>query len=236
MPVKYGPHLFCLLSLSFASAAPASDLVQQLRAKDEQLLVAVHRGQKAVWRDAITDDFVYVEEGEVVRRGDFLDGLAEDGAEPLAIRDFQLHRTGDTAIVMHSDDLPAADQTPRSGGRYLMTETWQRIKGRWKLRIVHIDAVHTDPPPVVLDPAELDRLAGIYGSGQDRIVIRREGNGLVRQRTGRPDKALAAETRDVFYIPGQDRVRSIFRRDASGAVTALVIRDENSDRVWDRLP
>ena len=69
------------------------------------------------------------------------------------------------AVVIHTDDLPKSDQTPRSGGRYLMTETWQRIKGAWKLRIVHVDAVRTDPPAMTLDPGELDQLTGAYRSG-----------------------------------------------------------------------
>ncbi len=238
MSVKNGTPLLCFLFLLCASAVRAesdADLAAKLRAEDEKLLVAVHRGGRAVWDAATTGDFVYVEEGEVVPRADFLRGLEEDGAEPLVLREFQVHRSGDTAIVLHTDDLPARDQAPRAGGRYLMTETWQRIEGVWKLRIVHVDAVHTDPPAVTLNPGELDRLTGTYRSGEERIVVRRDGDSLIRHRTGRPDRELKAEARDVFYVPGQTRVRSIFQRDASGAVISLVIRDENSDRVWERV-
>lgn len=238
MSVRRGAYLYCTISLLFALAAraePDAELAAHLRAEDEKLLVAVHRGQRDVWAAATTDDFVYVEEGQVQTRGVFLGELEEDGAEPLVLRDFQLHRSGDTAIVIHVDDLPSRSQVARAGGQYLMTETWQQIKGEWKLRIVHIDAVHTDPPVVALSPDELDQLAGTYLSGQNRIVIRREGTSLIRQRPGRPDAELRAEARDVFYAPGQTRARSIFLRNSSGAVSSLVIRDENSDRVWKRM-
>jgi hypothetical protein len=137
--------------------------------------------------------------------------------------------------VIHTDDLPASQQTPRAGGRYLMTETWQKLAGAWKLRIVHIDAVRTDPPAVALTPEELDQVAGFYRSRDVTTEIRRDGGAVWRRRAGQPDQKLVAETRDVFYVPGQTRLRLIFRRDAKGAVTALVARSENSDRVWERV-
>jgi len=212
-------------------------LASQLRTVDERLLTAVHRGTRATWAAVITPDFIYVEEGSVVPRDEFLKELTEDGSEPLVISEFELHRIGDTAVVTHLDTVPETQQASRPGGKYLMTETWQRLKGEWKLRIVHIDAVHTDPPAITLNPAQLDELVGCYRSGTRSMTIRRDGSHLfrdLRDRAGAPEQELKAETRDVFYVPGDLRMRSIFQRGTDGKVTAVVRRDENSDRVFAR--
>ena len=121
-------------------------LAAELRAIDEILLSAVHQGGRADWDRLTAPDFVYVEEGVVTSRADFLGALEPDGSEPLRIRDYQVTRSGDSAIVIHTDDLPTDASNMRAGGSYLMTETWQRLADAWKLRIVHVDAVRTDPP------------------------------------------------------------------------------------------
>jgi hypothetical protein len=43
---------------------------------------------------------------------------------------------------------------------------------------------------------------------------------------------LKAEAPDVFFVPGQPRVRKIFLRDASGHVTGFVDRREGRDVKW----
>ena len=62
---------------------------------------------------------------------------------PLVIESYTLTRSGDTASVIHLD-------TDEAHTHYLFTETWQRLDGEWRLRILHISNVLGDPPTVTL--------------------------------------------------------------------------------------
>jgi hypothetical protein len=64
--------------------------------------------------------------------------------------------------------------------------------------------------------------------------IRREGNRLVGERKGRGAAPLKAEARDVFFVPGDNRIRKIFQRGADGRVTGFVERRESWDIHWKR--
>ena len=60
------------------------------------------------------------------------------------------------------------------------------------------------------------------------------GDGLSASLAGGPSSILKAELRDVFFTPGQPRVRKIFQRDASGKVTGFISRHEGHDLVFKR--
>ena len=60
--------------MSFAQSEETK-LVADLRAKDELLLNAVHRGDRKAWADATTDDFLYIEDGDILHREAFLKEL-----------------------------------------------------------------------------------------------------------------------------------------------------------------
>jgi hypothetical protein len=125
-----------------------------LRANDERLLAAVHRGDRKAWAELTTADFMYVEEGQVSRREVFLEELAEDGLEPLVITNYEVQVLGDTAQVFHEDDVPHRPGVASTKNAHLlMTETWQNVDGRWLLRIVHTDRIRDLPPPVELPVA-----------------------------------------------------------------------------------
>ena len=68
---------------------PASELASKLRVKDEVLLNAVHRGDRRAWEKATTPDFIYIEDGDILERAPFLDGLQDDGFTPLIIRTYK---------------------------------------------------------------------------------------------------------------------------------------------------
>jgi ketosteroid isomerase-like protein len=228
-------HLI-LLSSSFSSQTdPNVTLTAQLRAKDQLLLNAVHSGDRAAWEKNTSSDFIYVEEGGIQNRADFLKGLEPDSQEPLKIRQYELHLSGDTALVVHHDEIPVTDVRAKSNGEYLMTETWQRMGGEWKLRIVHIDAVRTDPPAISLTHTQIDELVGTYHAETLTYTIRRDGDRILAKRSGRSEVELKAETRDVLFLPGDTRARRVFQRDAEGRVTSFARRDENTDTIWTRM-
>ena len=234
-----------MVVLSFAALVVSSPLIAQnvadpalaiqLRAEDQRLLESVHNGNREEWDKATAEDFVYIEEGSIIPRAEFVKELEADGAPTLRIRAYELHRFGDTALVLHHDDIPALPgESVRTGGEYLMSETWQLLNGVWKLHIVHIDAVRINPPALTLTVPQMDEVVGTYRNGDALYVVHREGNRLIGSRSGRPDTELLAETRDVFFVAGDTRRRRIFQRDVNGTVTGFVTRDENADRLWVR--
>lgn len=220
-----------------ASAAPtaAPSLEARLRAEDERLLAAVHQGGREEWSRITTPDFIYVEEGGIQAREQFLAQLVPDGHRPLRIEDFRVVRSGDLAIVVHHDSVPDPMSGEPTRSRYVMTETWQLIGGRWMLHFVHVDAVRAAPPVASLTVAELDALAGTYTRAGRTLTIRREGAKLVASSEREPAFTLEPETRDVFFDRSALRLRWIFRYDAERHLIGVVSRDENHDGpVWSR--
>ena len=218
-----------------ASDAPA-EVKNELYANDKLLLTAIHRGDRSTWDRLTTSDFMYVEEGEVDRRDEFLRQLKDDGLQPLIIRNYEVKIIGDTAQVFHQDD-----ESQRPGGvdvskaHFLMTETWQRIHGKWLLRIVHTDRVRINPTPITLSSGQIDELVGTYRNIGGTYVIRREGDRILGGKPGGPFVVLKAETRDMLFEPDNVYKRDVFQRDASGRVTGFVMRNENTDRPWVRI-
>jgi hypothetical protein len=92
-----------------------------------------------------------------------------------------------------------------------------------------------DPPAITLPAARLNEYAGSYRlTAEITYTLRRDGDKLVGQRTGREPVTLAIEASDVFFVPGQPRSRKIILRDASGRITGLADRREGRDIVWTR--
>lgn len=221
---------------TFAQASDApTEVTNELRTNDELLLNAIHRGDRATWSRLTASDFMYVEEGEVSRREEFLRELEEDGSAPLIIRHYEVKIIGNTAQVFHQDDVPHYPGGPDvSKAHLLMTETWQRINGKWLLRIVHTDRIRINPSPIILTTAQIDELVGTYRNANHTYVIRREGNRILGSKADGPWTVLEAETRDTLFEPDDVYRRNVFQRDADGRVSSFIVRDENIDRTWVR--
>jgi hypothetical protein len=208
---------------------PDPPLATQLRKSDDLLLKAVHTADRAAWQTFAAPDFFYLdEEGGVTYLDTFLRQLQPMTSKPLQIQTYKLTRAGDTAVVLHED-------TDENNVRYIFTETWQRLNGAWKLRVLHITNVLSDPPAIQLSPAQIDELAGTYRSNSVTYMIRREGDRILAKRADGPETEEKAETRDVLFSPGHPRVRKVFLRDAPGKVTGFVVRYESSDTLWTKV-
>jgi hypothetical protein len=55
--------------------------------------------------------------------------------------------------------------------RYLMTETWRREAGEWKLHLVHVSAMLKEPPAITLPAEALQQYAGRYLAGSDLVYV-----------------------------------------------------------------
>src|SRR5262249_58565096 len=112
--------------------------------------------------------------------------------------------------------------------RYRSTDTWLLTDGSWQMIASQVLALRDDPPAVDLAPAALDAYVGRYAlTPAVTYTIARDGTTLRGQRTGRNEEALKVEVPDVLFVPGQPRLRKIFKRDSTGRITGFVERRES---------
>jgi hypothetical protein len=226
--------LLLLIFPSLCSADPVADL---LRSKDQALLDAIAPGDRKVWEAALAEDAVYVDEnGVTMDRAEFmkqLDPLPSGASGSLHIASYSARVSGDLATVIHTDDEDENYHGQKLKAHYLMTETWRREAGEWKLHMVHAYAILKDPPAVTLPAKDLEEYAGHYSGGADlEYVIQWDGKQLLGGRAGRSLTPLQVEVRDVLFVAGQPRTRKIFQRNAKGAVTGFADRREGEDLMY----
>jgi hypothetical protein len=229
-----------IAALASASADPNLVSVQkQLRADDQALLDAIAPGDKAVWERLLAQDAIYVDEnGAVMNRAQFLAALKPlpaGSSGHISIVDYDARIHGQVALVVHKDDERENYHGIPLRADYLMTETWIKEGGDWRLALVHVYVVAKDPPAIKTPPKLLAEYEGRYRAAPDlSYLIRREGDHLVGERQGLPGVTLAQESADVFFVPGHPRDRKIFRRDASNKIVDFVDRREGEDLVFVR--
>jgi len=231
-----GCSLLLISPLRLFAADPTTEI---LRAQDQALLDAIAPGDRKVWDAALASDAVYVDEnGVTMDRAEFLkqlDPLPPGTSGSLQIESYSARVSGDLATVIHTDDEQENYHGQMLTARYLMTETWRKESGEWKLHMVHAYAVLKDPPAATLPAKDLQEYVGRYSGGADlEYSIQLDGKQLLGGRAGRSLTPLQVEVRDVLFVAGQPRTRKIFQRDAKGAVTGFVDRREGEDLVYRR--
>jgi hypothetical protein len=153
----------------------------------------------------------------------------------IEIGRFEVHQHGDTAVALHVDEEYEDYFGHQIHAQYLNTATWRLGPGGWKLVATQVLATLIDPTAIALPAAQLDDYAGTYQlTDAIHYTIRRDGDRLIGERTGRPPQDLKVEARDVMFVPGQPRSRKIFQRDAQGRITGFADRREARDVVWQR--
>ncbi len=240
MKPLFGWMVHFVLAGAMVIPAAAADVTQELRARDQALLDAIAPGDVKLWDATLAANAVYVDEnGVVMNRAEFLkqlQPLPQGASGTLVISKYSAQVSGDVATVVHTDDENENYHGQKLFAQYLMTETWQRQEGRWKLLQVHCYSVLREPKSIPLPAAELDAYSGRYSAAPDLVyTIKREGDHLVGQREGRGATPLHVEVRDVFFVSGQLRVRKIFERDTRGKVLGFVDRREGGDLAWKRV-
>jgi len=229
----------CLLPLRAVADAASDEAI--LKAATQELLDAIAPGHAAVWDRWLDPAVIQVDENNVVRgKAEILKELVplpKGLVGHLKIAEWRMALQGDVAVVTHEDaeSLDYFGQMLLS--RFRMTDTWHRTPQGWRLLGSQVLAVHQDPPAVKLDNATLCAYAGRYALTPDiQATARCDGDKLVFQRAGRPDRTYLPELKDQFFEPGQPRTRRLFQRDAGGAITGFVDRREERDIRWQRLP
>jgi hypothetical protein len=93
---------------NFSIAQKADDLASFLQRKDQALADAIAPGERKVWEDAISPDFFYADENNVVMDGaefprEFVP-LPKGASGHIVVGRYESHRNGDTVIVVYRDD------------------------------------------------------------------------------------------------------------------------------------
>lgn len=212
-----------------AQAAPDSQVVRQLLAADSAYEAAWVRGDRAAVDRLTAGTFVDTDASGVVRAKAAVLSLVvappPGGAPGFSTwTDLRVDVYGDAAVltVRKTYRLPSGAQPPVLAQR--ITDVFVRRGGRWLLAASHQSDL---PPPRVVvrvDPAAFDAYVGQYAVGPaDTVTLTREGSKLMARRTGRAPIEMQPLSATEFFIEGFPATYT-FRRDASGAVIAEVVR------------
>lgn len=232
--------LLTTLIVCSATAACADDRAV-ITQQEQKMSDAVAAGDVAVWDKYIDPQIVYAEEDDSYKgKADLLKeikplpkGLAgEIKAELLSYQE-----DGDTAVALFRQHETEHYYGQTIHASYLTNTVWKKRAGGWKQIQGQVIAEHTDPPSIALSAVDLKAVAGTYklrNSDPTYTLTVADGK-LMGTRTGRPASEWKAETRDVFFIPGDNRIRKIFQHGTHGAVIGFVERRESWDIVWDKV-
>lgn len=235
-------------TLAAAPAARADDkggsdeeLKAALERRTQELLDAVTNGRKEVWERYLDPDMTYTDEtGAVQTKRSLVDQVAplpKNISGELKVSDFSMHRHGDTVITLYVSVETETYFGQVLHARYRETDTWRKTADGWRIIGAQLIALRDDPPTIALPAARLDEYVGVYRlTPEVTYTIRRDGDQLLARRTGREETKLLAEAGDVFFVPGQPRLRTIFRRGPDGKITGFVERRETWDVLWTREP
>jgi len=225
------------LAIVVVAACAHEDATKVLHAQTQALLDAVAVGDKRLWERYLDPRATYVSENATIDSRETLlpqiEPLPAGITGKIVIDKFVVQQFGGTAVVVYNAKESETYFGQQLSAEYLMTDTWRRVGGAWRLVMSHVAVKLSDPPAIEV---AVDDYVGSYRLAEQRYVIRREGAGLVGERAGRAAQPLRVEVRDVLFVPGQPRSRKVFVRDGAGHVTGFRDRREGHDLVWERLP
>jgi hypothetical protein len=239
-----------LLLVATSCAAPSSpssppptavepDVAQILERQTQALIDAVTAGDPAVWDRYTAPELIYAaEDGAVKTKADLLREIRPLPAHvsgTLRVTEFVARPHGTTVVTSYVVDERETYYDQAIRARYRQTDTWLRTPTGWRLIAAQILALRDDPPSIALPAAQLDEYVGTYAITPDVVyTIRRDGDGLVGQRTHRDPEPLRVEVADVLFVPGRPRIRVIMQRGPDRRITGFVERRETWDIRWTR--
>jgi ketosteroid isomerase-like protein len=205
---------------------------------EQQMMDAVASGGAAVWDKYLDPQVIYAEEdGSYKGKAAMLkeiQPLPKGLGGEINVELLSYAEDGDTAVALFRQKETEHYYGQTIHARYLTNTVWKKRAGGWKQIAGQVLAERIDPPAIALAATKLAQYAGTYrlkDSAPTYALTVKDGK-LIGERNGRKPAEWKAETPDVFFIPGDPRIRKIFQRDASGKVTGFLERRESWDIVW----
>lgn len=229
------------LTLAGATSALADDRAAIAR-YEQEMADAIAAGNVAVWDKYLDPQVIYAEEdGSYKGKAAMLKeiqplpkGLSGEIKPEL----LSYAEDGDTAVALFRQNEIEHYYGQTIHASYLTNTVWKKRADGWKQIAGQVLAERTDPPAIALPANTLAQYAGNYRlkDSEPTYTLSAVDGKLMGARNGRKPAEWKAETPDVFFIPGDPRIRKIFQRDASGKITGFVERRESWDIVWLKAP
>jgi hypothetical protein len=244
MRAREWPVLAVLASVvpGSGSAEPARGApdVPWFQATEQSLMDAIAVGDKAPW-DRIMDPqcIITTEEGEVVTRQRFLDGLRALPAGTsgrITVRELRVRPFGGFAVVGFLADEQQDVFGQRLTTRYQVTDVFRRTGRGWKMVSSHVSVMTADPPA---RPVAKDAWPGFVGTyqllpdGWRFHVELREGT-LYGGRDPAKLRPFVAVTPDVLVLSGS-LGEWMFVADGTGPARRLVSFRKFNPLEWTRV-
>ena len=225
-----------------ALAAPAlADNRVRITQYEQQLSDAITSGTPAAWEKYLDPDVIYTEEDDSYKDKD---GMIKEirplpqglGGE-IKVELLAYHEDGDTAVALFRQHEIERYYGQAIHASYLLSTVWKKRAAGWRQIEGQVLAERTDPPSIALPTSDLQKFAGTYKlkDSEPTYTIALTDGKLMGGRTGKAPSEWDSETRDVFFIKGDPRIRKIFQYDANGRVTGFIERRESWDIVWNKV-
>jgi hypothetical protein len=223
-------------------AAPAfADDRLKITQYEQQLSDAITNGTPAVWDMYLDPDVIYAEEDdsykgkrEMIKE---VRPLPQGLGGQIQVELLSYHEEGDTAVALFRQHEIERYYGQTIHASYLLSTVWKRRAAGWRQIEGQVLAEKTGPPSIAVSAADLQKFVGTYKlkDSEPIYTITLTDGKLMGSRTGKAPSRWQAETRDVFFIEGDPRIRKIFQYDAMGNVSGFIERRESWDIVWDKI-
>ena len=224
-----------------ALTVPAlADNRAQITQYEQELSDAITNGAPAVWEKYLDPNVIYAEEDDSYKGKDGM--IREIRPLPpglgggIKVELLSYHEDGDTAVALFRQHEIERYYGQTIHASYLLSTVWKKRADGWRQIAGQVLAEKTDAPSIALPVSDLQKFAGIYKlkDSEPTYTITLTDGKLMGGRTGKAPSEWYAETRDVFFIKGDPRIRKIFQYDATGRVTGFIERRESWDIVWNK--
>ena len=227
-----------LLLLALVAAPAFADDHALIAQYEQEMADALVPGNVAVWDKYLDPGVIYAEEdgsykGKAAMLKEIVP-LPKGLSGTIKIELLSYHQDGDTAVALFRQNETEHYFGQTIYAKYLTSTVWKKRPDGWKQIEGQVLAERTDPPAIALPASQLAQYAGTYRlkDSEPTYTLAVSDGKLVGTRNGRKPATWNAEAPDVFFIPGDPRIRKIFQRDARGRVIGFVERRESWDIVW----
>jgi len=232
-------NIIFTVAILTALATPAlADSRAQLTRYEQQLSDAITNGTREVWEKYLDADVIFAEEDGSYKGKDEMikevHPLPKELGGEIRVELLSYHEDGDTAVALFRQHEIERYYGQTIYASYLTSTVWKKRADGWKQIQGQILAEKTDPPSISLSASDLQKFAGAYKlkDSEPTYTLALSDGKLMGRRTGKPPSEWNAETRDVFFIKGDPRIRKIFQYDVNGNVTGFIERRESWDIEW----
>jgi ketosteroid isomerase-like protein len=230
------------MTILAALATPAlADHRALLTDYEQQLCDAITNGAPAVWEKYLDPQVVFAEEDDSYKGKDAMikevRPLPKGLGGEIKVELLSYAEDGDTAVALFRQHEIERYYEQTIHASYLTNTVWKKRADGWKQIEGQVLAEKTDPPSITLSSGDLRKFAGTYRleNSEPTYTLALTDGKLMGARTGKAPSQWTAETRDVFFIKGDPRIRKIFQYDAGGKVIGFIERRESWDIVWNKV-